>query len=383
MATRHWLTLATTRGLGPVLVRRLAEACGGVEAACSASAAQLSQIPGIGKGRAATLASSIKSAAREADREIDAAHQAGVAVVSPDDDQYPPLLIDLPDAPPVLWVWGELEPRDLNAVAIVGSRRPSRYGQEQASRFGSLLAGAGFTVVSGGAYGVDARAHRGALAAVGGRTVAVLGCGVDVAYPPENGPMLADVADGHGAVVSEWPMGTGPRKEHFPRRNRVISGMSRGVLVIEAAERSGALITARVAADDHNRPVFALPGRVDNEMSAGPHGLLRDGAFLAATLEDVTANLGPLPSRVYPAQRPAAAETLFNDEFPKSPDAPPPMPALSDGDRQLLDALDGEAVGVDALCDRTGLPAHRVQSALTLMSLKGLVRRVGNRFERK
>ena len=190
-----------------------------------------------------------------------------------------------------------MQPRDLNAVGVVGSRRPSGYGKEQAERFGSLLGTAGFTVVSGGAYGIDAAAHRGALRATDGRTIAVLGSGVDVPYPPENEPLFSQISDGCGAVVSEHPLGSPPRKENFPRRNRIISGMSRGVLVVECEEKSGALITARQA-DEHNRPVFAVPGRVDNPMSGGPHALLRTGAFLAATLEDVSDNLGPLPSGV-------------------------------------------------------------------------------------
>ena len=380
-AVADWLTLAFTRGLGPVLVRRLVEACGGAGEAAGANAAQLQRVSGIGKARAASLATAIKSARDAARRELDAAREIGVRVLCPDDEDWPAMLTDVADAPPVLWVWGELMARDLNAIAIVGSRRPSQYGKEQSERFGSLLAGAGFTVVSGGAYGVDTRAHRGALRATGGRTIAVLGCGVDVAYPPENAQLLAEISEGRGAVVSELPLGTQPRREHFPRRNHVISGLSRGVLVVEAAERSGALITARVAADDHNRPVFAVPGRVDNEMSAGPHGLLRDGACLAAELSDIVDNLGPLPTA---ALRPTPISTPDLFDTPREDPPDPLPPTVSDEDRRILEALDAGPLGPDAVCDATGLPAQRVQAALTLMSLKGLVKRVGGtKFERK
>ncbi len=375
MAVLDWLTLSFARGLGPVLIGRLVEALGSAEAACAATAGDLLALDGIGQGRAKALPAAIRKAKDEATRELDDCAALGVRVLCPDDDDWPVLLADTPDAPPVLWAWGELEPRDLNALAIVGSRRPSRYGQEQARRFATLLAQAGFTVVSGGAYGVDTHAHRGALLGTDGRTIAVLGCGVDVAYPPENEALFADIVDGRrGAILSELPLGTPVRKENFPRRNRIISGLSRGTLVVEAAERSGALITARVAAEEHGRPVFALPGQVDNPMSGGPHGLIRDGAILTTTLDDITGGLGPLPIAAY---QPAAPHA--------EPAAPPsPVPAVSDTDRQILDALDGQTLGADELCDRADLPASVVQAALTLLSLKGLVRRVGgNRFERK
>ncbi len=371
----HWLTLANTRGLGPVLIRRLIEQFGSAEIVCNNRSFR--GVGGIGATRADDLAAGIRAGRDVARLALAEAETIGVSVVCPDDETYPLLVRDLPDAPPVLWIWGKLEPRDLNAIAIVGSRQPTSYGQEQSRRFASLLAGAGFTVISGGAYGVDTHAHRGALLATDGRTVAVLGCGVDIAYPPENGQLFDDIAEGRGAIISELPLGTHPRKENFPRRNRIISGMCRGVLVVEAAERSGALITARVAADEHNRPVFAMPGRIDNLMSAGPHGLLRDGAILAATLEDIIDNLGPLPTSVYKSAPPPSL-------FEESPAEPTPVPAMSDSDRAILHAIDAQPLGVDAICDATALSAQQVQAAMTLLSIKGLVKRVeGNRYGRK
>src|SRR5438552_538264 len=305
MGREHWLRLAMTEGIGPILTRRLVDAAGGAEAACAASATLLRSIDGITNAKVQTILESMRSA--NVDDELRRCDQLGVRVICPDDSDYPTLLTQIPDPPPVLYVRGAFEPRDLNSLAIVGSRKCSFYGREQAERFAALLAGAGFTVVSGGARGIDSAAHRGAISHPNGRTIAVLGSGIDVPYPPENAPLFEQIAaSGRGAVVTEYPLGTPPVAENFPRRNRIVSGMSRGVLVVEADERSGALITARQAADDHNRPVFALPGRVDNALSAGPHKLIRDGAILTANLEDILQNLHPLPQE--------AREAIANDD---------------------------------------------------------------------
>jgi DNA processing protein len=221
-----------------------------------------------------------------------------------------------------------------------------------------------------------------------GRTIAVLGSGVDVAYPPENKGLFEQIAAGRGAVISEYPLGTPPLADNFPRRNRIISGMSRGVLVTEAAERSGALITARQAADDHGRPVFALPGRVDNPMSAGPHQLLRDGAVLAANLDDILNNLGPLPAEAHETE---AEGTLFPasvEPAAVAPTAPAkreaaPLP-LTDRQQRIMAHLDHEPVNVDQLIESAGLDAATVLQELTFLTLKGVVKRIdGQTFARK
>jgi DNA processing protein len=380
VASRHWLQLSFAQGLGPVLIRRLVERTGSAEAACCASQRQLADVPRIGPAKAATLSTSIRAARDRVTAELDRVGEIGAELLTPDDEAYPLLLRDLPDAPVVLWCLGRLEARDLNAMSIVGTRRPSQYGQEQARRFAAAMAVRGVTIVSGGAYGVDTHAHRGALSCRDGRTIAVLGCGVDVPYPPENELLLSELAEGRGAILSELPMGTPPRADHFPRRNRIISGVSRGVLVIEAAERSGALITARNAADDHGRPVFAVPGRIDNPMSAGPHGLIRDGATLTLSPDDVLDNLGPLPAEAYePA--PSDAPLFDSTSTPKSTGLPP----VNEAERSVLAALDaGDSIGADALCDRTDLPASTVRTALTMLTIKGLVVRTGgDRYARK
>ncbi len=203
-----------------------------------------------------------------------------------------------------------------------------------------------------------------------GRTIAVLGSGMDVPYPPENKTLFEQIA-ARGAVVSEYPLGTSPLKENFPRRNRIVSGMSRGVLVIEADERSGALITARQACDDHGRTVFALPGRVDHALSAGPHRLIRDGAVLAASLEDILDALDPLPQSAVEIGEPVPVD---------APDTPPPEAKsapldLTDAQRAIVDALHGDEADVDALVERTALAAPVILQELTRLSLRGIIRR--------
>src|SRR5438552_919704 len=196
MALRYWLQLALTEGIGPVLQTRLIEACGGVEAACGANISQLRNIEGIGAAKSQQIHDALKESAKQVDEENDKAQGLAVSLICRDDPSYPPLLKHIPDPPAVLYMKGALEPRDLNALAIVGSRRCSYYGREQSERFGALLAGAGVTVVSGGARGIDSSAHRGALSHPHGRTVAVLGSGIDVPYPPENAALFEQIGEG-------------------------------------------------------------------------------------------------------------------------------------------------------------------------------------------
>ncbi len=401
MPLRHWLQLSLAPGIGSILSRRLINATGSPESACAASPNVLRTIDGIGRTKAEQIRTALRHAAGEADAELQRANALGVTILCPDDDAYPILLRSIPDPPNVLYMKGRLEPRDLNAVAIVGSRKCSHYGREQAERFGALLGGAGITVISGGARGVDAAAHHGALTHPQGRTVAVLGCGIDVTYPAENARLFARIAE-RGAVLSEYALGTPPLSENFPRRNRIVSGMSRGVMVIEADERSGALITARQACDDHGRPVFAMPGRVDNPLSAGPHQLLRDGAILAGKLEDVLDNLGPLPQETLEpllhgsaglaGANEEAVESLFDRvSAPNRPGSDTAVVAeteqtlnLSDRQRTILASLESDATTIDALIERTALPAQAVLQELTMLSLRGKVRRIdGQTYARR
>lgn len=371
MALRHWLQLALTEGIGPILIGRLIAAAGSAQAACEAKSSLLNSIEGIGTIKSRSISSALARAATEVDAELARCQESNVTLICQDDAQYPVVLKVIPDPPPVLFIRGTLEPRDLNAVGIVGSRRCSIYGREQAERFGALLAQAGVTVISGGARGVDSAAHRGAIMPPSGRTIAVLGCGVDIAYPPENQSLFQQISQ-RGAVISEFPMASPPLKENFPRRNRVISGLSRGVLVVEADIASGALITARQAGVEHGRPVFALPGRVDNAMSAGPHALIRDGATLVTCLEDILDDLGPLPHQAIVQEVPETFEEIAAD---------PALIAmknvtLSQRQQALLATIDQDATTLDGIIERSQLPAEVVLQELTMMTLRGVVKRV-------
>src|SRR5437016_13292528 len=234
------------------------------------------------------------------------------------DVRYPALLRNITDPPPVLYVDGELEPVDIQAVAIVGSRHATLYGIRIARTLAEQLSRLGFTIVSGMARGIDRVAHEGALAA-GGRTLAVLGCGLDVAYPPDHTQLRAQVAKA-GALLTEFPLGSPPLAAHFPRRNRILSGLSLGVVVVEAAEGSGSLITAKLAAEQ-GREVFAVPGPIDAPTSRGTHGLLKQGAKLTETVDDILEEL--LPQLEQPIIRTRLSQDLLH---PPAPDAPRRVP---------------------------------------------------------
>ena len=282
------------------------------------------------------------------------------------DAAYPHLLRWLPDPPPVLYVRGELLPEDQLAMAVVGSRRPSHYGQLMAKRFGTELAEHGFTVVSGLARGIDSLAHQGALQA-GGRTIAVLGCGVNRIYPAEHRRLYDAIRD-QGAVVSEFAFDTKPDRWNFPRRNRIISGLSLGVLVVEASDRSGSLHTAHHAVEQ-GREVFAVPGRIDVESSRGTHRLIQGGAKLITGVGDI---LDELPDAVRTAalQQHAAAQALV-EEAPAD---------LSPQESQILALLGGEESHIETVIHASQLPAHVVASILATLELRGMVRQFPGKF---
>jgi DNA processing protein len=360
------LKLHLAEGVGAVTFRRLTKAFEGIEGVWDASPRQWRQVEGVGEKTAAAIASVTDDAVEE---ELEEARRRGVNILCASDADYPEALRSIHDPPSVLYVRGSLRATDALAVGVVGSRRCTHYGMEQGERFGQLLGRAGFTLISGGARGIDTAAHRGALAG-NGRTVAVMGCGLSSEYPPENSELFERiVSEDRGAIVSELPMHTAVVGRNFPMRNRIISGLSLGVLVVEAARRSGSLITARVSAEQ-GRVVFALPGRVDSPLSQGANELIRDGAILVQNLDDVLEHLGEVGEKMS-VEEPNQTEELL-------------PPNLDASERTLLEALAEGARSLDELVRQTGLPSGKAASILTMLVLRGLVeQRPGNVFARK
>ncbi len=356
------IALNRMTGMGAVTTKRLIEAFGSAAASLGATEAELRAVPGIGAARAGQFRAAF--AAADWRSEETRAASLGVRLVAWDEPEYPRLLKQIYDPPLVLYVCGDPAALQGTAVAVVGTRHPTHYGCESAYRFGFQLAGAGYVVVSGLARGIDAEAHRGALEAKG-RTVAVLGGALDCLYPEENRDLAAQMARQGGAVVSEYPFGRQPDRQTFPMRNRIVSGLSAGVLVVEASLQSGTLITVDQALEQ-GRTVMAMPGRIDSVASQGCHRLLRNGARLVTGVDDIAEELQeliavppsqPLPRRVDSegAERPAAA-------------------GVSAEEQRLLDALGDEETAVDDLVRLSGLAPGQVNGLLVGLQIKRRIR---------
>jgi DNA processing protein len=358
-----WLVLRAVPGLGDAGVRRLIETFGSPQAAQSASLEALVTQGGLPPPVARAIQRGPDAAARRAiARELTRLDDLHLSVVTYLDPLYPSRLRAIHDPPPVLYVTGRLAVEDRQAVAIVGSRRPTTAGRLLTERLGRELAAAGFTVVSGLARGIDAAAHRGALSA-GGRTVAVLGCGIDVTYPPEHAALRTEI-EASGAVISDLPLGAPPHGGHFPKRNRIISGMSIGVVVTEAGIPSGSLITARLGLEQ-GREVFAVPGAVGTETSRGPHSLIKQGAKLVEGVEDIIEELLP------------QLEPAFRARLRSRTPAPPGRgPALSEDEAAVYALFSQEAIHIDDLILRSGRMPGDVSGLLLSMELKGLIRQL-------
>lgn len=338
-----------------VRLRRLVQAFGDVRTAWEAPVGQLAA-SGL-QGRALDALVRLRSTL-DVHQELERTLKAGVRVVTIDDGDYPRRLREIYAAPPVLFVRGELRPVDDDGVSIVGTRRATGYGKIVTERLAADLAAGGVTIVSGFARGVDTHAHKAALEA-GGRTIAVFACGLDVVYPPENRGLVDRIA-GQGALVSEHPLGVRPEATNFPARNRIVSGLTRATLVVEAGERSGALITAGFALDQ-GREVLAVPGPITSPGSAGTNRLIQDGARLVQGADDVRAELGMAPAVERPAEQQLGLGALF--------------PA-GDLESQLLAKLAEEPLGADDLCRALGRTAVEVSTALTMLELRGRIRQV-------
>ncbi len=391
---RDWLRLTMIPGIGSTSFIRLLARFHTPHDVLKASRAALREVVGPAlSDRIAEYADAV-----DVDGQERLMEQCGVSLVTLEDPAYPPRLAEIYDPPLALFVRGDLYSADEACVAIVGTRRATPYGLRMAEKFGRELGARGITVVSGMAIGIDSAGHRGAIEA-GGRTIAVLGNGVNIAYPPQNADLMQDIAR-HGCVISQFPMGIQPARGHFPYRNRIISGMTLGTLVVEAPPESGALITARNAAEQ-GREVFAIPGQLGVRNSEGPHSLIREGAKLVETVEDIILELD-LPAACCQTQRvdPQASCRPLSQDRPKistaartkdpsdpsdrieriNHSAPKPQ-GCSTLELDILSVLSPNGSFVDEIAAACRIPVSEALSSLTLLELKGLVRQFsGKRF---
>jgi DNA processing protein len=351
---KYWLGFSLVPEIGPKRLSHLLNRFGDLALAWTASETRLCEA-GLDRQPVENLLRVRRQL--NLDAEMAKIEKVGARLLTLADDDYPALLKKIPDAPTVLYVRGQLVPADDHALSIVGTRRATSYGRDAAYHFAKQLAAQDITIISGLAHGVDSAAHRGALDG-GGRTLAVLGCGIDRIYPADNQKLADDILR-HGAIISEFPVGTPPDGRNFPRRNRIISGLALGVLVVEAPEKSGALITTTTAAEQ-GREVFAVPGNIFNPMSGGTNRLIQDGAKLVMAVEDILEELNITHQN-------AQASTITERIVP-----------ANDTEKSLLQLLGADPIHVDDLTRLCGLPVSIVNSTLTILELKGLARMVGH-----
>ncbi|MBF0529612.1 MAG: DNA-protecting protein DprA [Deltaproteobacteria bacterium] len=361
----HWLALAMTPGVGP---RRFANLLKHFSDPAAVFKTRPHDLAGFNLPDETIQALTCFDWGHKVEGEIKAATRQGYRLLMSIEDDYPGLLKNIDDPPPVLWVAGELKPEeDQAAVAIVGSRGATEHGRAVAARIAGELSAAVVTVISGMAVGIDAAAHRGAISA-GGRTIGVLGCGLDIDYPKPNLDLLADVPKS-GALVTEFPLGSWPQAGNFPRRNRIISGLSLAVVVVEAAEKSGALITARFALDQ-GRDVMAVPGRAGSIKSAGTHAMIKQGAALVETGQDIINELETQLQGGKIKRRSAQSSRPLLDGLPDEPETPD----LSPEENKIWTILDDDPLHVDVLSRKTGRTPPQLAAVLLEMELKGLVK---------
>ncbi len=351
-----WIGLSSVPGVGRTTFRKLVARFGSPERALFASQRELASVDGVPQKTIDALSSfAWRTFAGE---ELARAAASGVRIITTDDPAYPVNLKNIADSPLYLYVRGNLVAGDENAVAIVGTRRPSHFGRMVTNRLSSGLASAGLTIVSGLARGIDTEAHRGALAAQG-RTIAVLGCGIDVAYPPENKALIEQICRS-GAVIAENAFGTMPEAGYFPARNRIISGLSRGTVIIEATSDSGSLITAKYATEQ-GRKLFAVPGNAGAPTSKGTNSLIKNGTLLVECAEDLLKELG--------GGRAGSGKTQARD-----------LPILSPVESAVLQFVTGEPKHIDVLMRESRLTAGPLSGALINLELKGLVRQLTGKY---
>jgi DNA processing protein len=350
--------LCAVPDLGPVTIKRLISTFGSPEGVFRADVGQLCRVELVGRERAESIKrfSGFDSLRRDMER----VRKDGVRVLTLESGDYPEELRNLDDAPLVIYMKGEIMEEDKYAVAIVGSRKPTPYGVSVAEKIASELAGMGLTVVSGGARGIDTAAHIGSVRS-GGRSIAVMGSGIDVSYPSENRGLFERMSRS-GAVLSEFAPGTPPGRENFPRRNRLISGLSMGVLVVEAASRSGALITARHALDQ-GKEVFSVPGNISSSASSGTNDLIKQGAKVVLRVEDIIEEIAPKLKGI-----------AINRKKVE-------MAALTEEEKALYDIMSPEPRHIDAISRESGMPVSKALGLLLGLELKDVVRQAeGKKF---
>lgn len=356
------LVLNMTHGLGSRSFIKLHEYFGSAEAILRASRKDLEKVPGLKRDLPGRIVETRKTAVTE--QEIALAEQHEARIVPFWSDEYPESLRHIHTPPILLYVKGEIRKTDALAVGIVGARRCSLYGRNQAERIAFELAARGFCIVSGMARGIDGAAHNGALKA-GGRTIAVFGTGLATIYPREHGKLAERICE-NGALVSEFSMMTPADGRNFPPRNRIVSGLSMGVVVVEASRKSGSLITAAWAREQ-GREVFAVPGKIDSPLSMGPHGLIQDGAKLVAGVADIINELGEAGSKLDGKE---AQQTLFEKQ----------IEGLNEREKMIADILErDEAKGIDEIADEAKLPVSTVMSTLTVLQIRKVVTDTGGK----
>jgi DNA processing protein len=364
-ALQGWLELRAVKGLGPITFARLINQFGSPEAIRDANFSELVTTGNLSPALVQSLKQPLsKSSQTQIQREIEAVEAGQFSMLTLTDPHYPTRLKTIVDPPPILSYTGQLQECNQQALAIVGARKGSHAGRAFSRQLSGDLAALGFTIVSGLARGIDADAHEGALASTG-RTVAVLGCGIDRTYPPEH-LKLRHRIEQHGAVLSEFPMGTTPQSYHFPQRNRVISGLSLGVIVTEATLKSGSLITARMALEQ-NREVFAVPGAVTHPLSHGPHRLIKQGAKLVEKHWDIV-------GEILPMLEPSFREHLETQQ--KKSTTKPSTIALGPEEQHVFERIPLEPVSLDELIAHGSYSSSEMMSILLSLEMKGLIKQI-------
>ncbi len=354
---KYWLAINKIPNLGPVGIKKLFDHFGSIDKVWTADTKEILKVEGIRRDAVKSFLENREKI--DLDKEINKLND--VKVLCLEDDGYPANLRNIYDPPPVLYIRGDILPEDQKAIAIVGTRKASRYGLTMAEKMSAELTACGFTITSGLALGIDAAAHRGALQAKG-RTIAVLGSGVDRIYPSSNTGLAGEIQKS-GAVVSEFPLGAKPEVGFFPRRNRIISGLSLGVVMVEGHYDSGAMITAK-AALDQGREVFAVPGNVQIEQSKGPHWLIKQGAKLVESVDDVLEELNM-----------TVQTRMTNDQFPMNNEGRN-YPELNEEEKKIVSVLSLEPKHLDAISAETKLSIPLVSSALMMLEIKKVVRQL-------